>query len=91
MSKLEMLFHLHGVINKNLQHIVEELDVGDFVAFTYFPVDLLNEINKNPEEAREDLEKIFEIVPNKMWQFLKLVGVLTDFVGGNYANSTRIL
>jgi len=40
--KIGNSFSLHSVINKNLQHIVTELDAGDFVAFTYFPVDNLN-------------------------------------------------
>jgi len=35
--KIGNAFSLHGVLNKNLQHIVEELDLGDFIAFSYFP------------------------------------------------------
>jgi len=61
--KIGNSFSLHGVINKNLGHIVEELDVGDFVAFSYFPVDTLNEINKTPQEARKDLDTIFNLIP----------------------------
>jgi len=82
--KLGNSFSLHGVINKNLGHIVEELDVGDFVAFSYFPVDTLNEINKTPQEARNDLDTIFNLVPTE-----KTVGIFEiswstdDFVNGN--------
>ncbi len=77
-------FSLHGVINKNLGHIVQELDVGDFVAFSYFPVDTLNEINKTPQEARKDLDTIFNLIPTE-----KTVGIFEiswstdDFVNGN--------
>ncbi|KAG2471944.1 MAG: hypothetical protein NPMRTHETA2_2370001 [Nitrosopumilales archaeon] len=39
--KIANSFSLHDVINKNLEHIVSELNIGDFVAFTYFPVDTL--------------------------------------------------
>lgn len=82
--KLGNSFSLHGVINKNLGHIVEELDVGDFVAFSYFPVDTLNEINKTPQEARNDLDTIFNLIPTE-----KTVGIFEiswstdDFVNGN--------
>jgi len=77
-------FSLHGIINKNLGHIVEELDVGDFVAFSYFPVDTLNEINKTPQEARNDLDTIFNLIQTE-----KTVGIFEiswstdDFVNGN--------
>jgi len=82
--KLGNSFSLHGVVNKNLGHIVEELDVGDFVAFSYFPVDTLNEINKTPQEARNDLDTIFNLIPTE-----KTVGIFEiswstdDFVNGN--------
>ncbi len=82
--KLGNSFSLHGVINKNLGHIVQELDIGDFVAFSYFPVDALNEINKTPQEARNDLDTIFNLIPTE-----KTVGIFEiswstdDFVNGN--------
>ena len=76
-------FALHNVLNKNLKNIVEELSLGDFVAFSYTPTDALNEINKNPDEAIEDLNKIFEIVPNKKIVFFELSWSTSDFVEGN--------
>ena len=63
---------------------MQELDVGDFVAFSYFPVDTLNEINKTPQEARNDLDTILNLVPTE-----KTVGIFEiswstdDFVNGN--------
>ena len=50
-------FALHHVLNKNLEHIVSDLAIGDFVAFSYFPVDSLNDIIKTPHDAKEDLNK----------------------------------
>ena len=41
--KIGNSFALHHVLNKNLGHIVSELAIGDFVAFSYFPVDSLND------------------------------------------------
>ena len=76
-------FALHNVLNKNLNTVVEELALGDFVAFSYMPTDTLNEISKNPDEAIEDLNKIFEIVPNKKIGFFELSWSTSNFVEGN--------
>ncbi|HSG74365.1 MAG TPA: hypothetical protein VLA01_04125 [Nitrosopumilaceae archaeon] len=77
-------FSLHGVINKNLGHIVQELDIGDFVAFSYFPVDALNEINKTPQEARNDLDSMLNLVPSEKTIGIFEISWSTDeFVSGN--------
>ena len=89
--KMGTAFSLHGVLNKDLRHIVKELDAGDFVAFTYFPVDPLNEINKTPQEARADLEQIFELVPNKKVGFFEISWSTDDFVGGSQAGQAEFL
>ncbi len=58
-------FSLHGILNHTQQDLVNKLNQGDFVAFSYFPVNTLNEINKNPQEAGKDLEKILELAGDK--------------------------
>ena len=80
--KIGNAFSLHGVLNKNLSHIVKELDVGDFVAFSYFPVDAVNEINKTPLTALEDLQQMMELVPNKKVGIFEISWSTSDFVGG---------
>ena len=50
--KMGNAFALHQVLNKNLQPIVTDLAIGDFVAFSYFPVDSLNEIVKTPATGK---------------------------------------
>ena len=77
-------FALHQVINKNLKHIVTDLALGDFVAFSYAPTDTLNEINKTPEEAIIELNQIFEIIPNKKIGFFEISWSTSNFVNGNY-------
>jgi hypothetical protein len=89
--KIGNAFSLHGIINKNLDHIVKELDVGDFVAFTYFPVNSLNEIAKTPEEAKKDLEKIFEIVTDSKIAIFEISWSTSDFVGGDRKNQAEFL
>jgi hypothetical protein len=82
-------FSLHGVINKNLDHIVQELDVGDFFAFSYFPVDALNEINKTPQEARNDLDSILNLVPSgKTIGIFEISWSTDEFVNGNTKDQT---
>jgi len=76
-------FALHHVLNKNLNNIVEDLALGDFVAFSYTPTDTLNEIIKNPNEAIDDLNQIFEIVPNKKIGFFEISWSTSNFVDGN--------
>ena len=80
-------FALHQVINKNLNHIVTDLALGDFVAFSYTPTDNLNEINKTPEEAIIELNQIFEIIPKDKFQkigFFEISWSTSNFVNGDY-------
>lgn len=58
-------FSLHGVLNHKQEDLVGKLNQGDFIAFTYFPVNTLNEIDKTPEDAGKNLEKILDLVGNK--------------------------
>ena len=89
--KLGNSFALHHVLNKDLGHIVNDLAVGDFVAFSYFPVDTLNDIVKTPQDAKEDLEKVFEIVPNKKIGFFETSWSTSEFVGGNPSSQEEFL
>jgi hypothetical protein len=89
--KIGNAFALHNVLNKNLKHIVTDLALGDFVAFSYFPVDSLNEIGKTPQEAKEDLQKIFEIVPDKKIGLFEISWSTSDFVGGNKTSQKLFL
>lgn len=85
-------FALHHVLNKDLTNIVSDLsDMGDFVAFSYFPVDSLNDIVKTPQQAKEDLEKIFEIVPNKKIALFEISWSTSEFVGGSKASQGEFL
>jgi len=89
--KIGNAFSLHRVIINNLEHVVKELDQGDFVAFTYFPVDSLNDIVKSPSEARDDLEKIFDMVPNKKVAIFEISWSTSDFVNGNDQDQVKFI
>ncbi len=81
--KIGNAFALHSVLNKNLEHIVTDLALGDFVAFSYSPINSLNDIIKTPQEAKEDLQKILEIIPDKKIGLFEISWSTSDFVGGN--------
>jgi len=89
--KIGSSFALHAVFNKNLENLVGELGMGDFVAFSYFPVDSLNEISKTPYKAQTDLEKIFNLVPDKKVALFEISWSTSDFVNGNENDQTEFL
>lgn len=84
-------FALHQILNKNLEHIVDDLIIGDFVAFSYSPVDSLNDIVKTPQDAIKDLNKIFDIAPNKQIGLFEISWSTSDFVGGNSTSQQQFL
>ena len=89
--KIGNAFSLHNVLNKNLEHIVTELAIGDFVAFSYLPVDTLNEIVKTPEEAKEDLTRTLELAKDKKIAFFEISWSTSDFVNGNEESQIEFL
>lgn len=84
-------FALHNVLNKDLKSVVNELAIGDFTAFSYFPVDSLNDIVKSPQEAKEDLNQIFEIVPEKKIALFEISWSTSDFVGGSVESQSEFV
>ena len=84
-------FGLHHVLNKDLDHIVTDLAVGDFVAFSYFPVDSLNDIIKTPEQAKNDLSRVFEMAPDKKVAFFETSWSSSDFVGGDNTSQEEFM
>ena len=89
--KIGNSFGLHHVLNKDLQHIVSDLALGDFAAFSYTPTDVLNEINKTPADAKQDLEKIFEILPEHKIGLFEISWSTSDFVNGDTASQVEFM
>lgn len=84
-------FGLHHVLNKDLGNIVSELAIGDFVAFSYFPVDSLNDVNKTPQQAREDLEQALKMAKDKKIAFFEVSWSTSDFVGGDRTSQAEFM
>ena len=89
--KIGNAFALHQVLNKNLQSIVTDLSIGDFVAFSYSPVDSLNDIVKTPQEAQEDLQQVFDLAGDKKVGIFEISWSTSDFVGGSDSEQTEFL
>ncbi|NIP62570.1 MAG: hypothetical protein GWN01_02910 [Nitrosopumilaceae archaeon] len=89
--KIGNAFSLHHVLNKNLEHIVKELAIGDFVAFSYFPVDSLNDIVKTPMDAKQDLNKAFELSGGKQIAFFEISWSTSEFIGGNKTSQKQFV
>jgi hypothetical protein len=89
--KIGNAFALHHVLNKNLQSIVIDLTIGDFVAFSYSPVDSLNDIVKTPQQAKKDLQTVFELAGDKKVGIFEIGWSTSDFVGGSVTEQTEFL
>ena len=89
--KIGNSFELHNTLNKDLEDTVKQLSFGDFVAFTYLPTDTLNEIDKTPTEAIEDLEKLKEIVPDKKIAIFEISWATSQSVEGSTEDQTQFI
>jgi hypothetical protein len=88
--KIGNAFALHQVINKNLKHVVTDLAIGDFVAFSYSPVDTLNDIVKTPQQAKEELQQVFDLAGDKKVGIFEISWSTSDFVGGDEKSQTNL-
>jgi hypothetical protein len=89
--KIGNSFALHQVLNKDLGNIVNELAIGDFVAFSYSPVDTLNEIAKTPEQAKDELQQVFDLVGDKKVGIFEISWSTSDFVVGSETGQIEFL
>lgn len=89
--KIGNSFALHQVMNKDLSHVVTDLAIGDFVAFSYSPVDTLNDIVKTPQEAKEELQQVFDLAGDKKVGIFEISWSTSDFVGGNDSTQAEFL
>ena len=82
---------LNNVIDRAEDEFVSQLIMGDFVGFSYKPTDLLNEINRTQEEAKADLDKMLELVPNKKIAMFEISWSTSDFIMGNENDQKKFI
>lgn len=76
---------LDRVINRGNEAIVEDLAAGDFVAFTYRPVNLLNEVSRTPQGAMGDMAEMLRIAGGRQVALLEAGWTSSGGVGGDEA------
>jgi len=74
-----------------LENIVADLDVGDFVAFSYSPVDTVGDMVKTPQQAKEDLEQAIDLAGDRNAAIFEISWSTSDFVGGSEESQTEFL
>ena len=84
-------FSLHGVLNHKQEDLVGKLNQGDFIGFTYFPVNVLNEIDKTPEDAGKNLERILDLVDNKQIALMEISWSTAESIGGSKDAQTKFM
>jgi hypothetical protein len=90
--KMGNAFSLNNVLNKNLEQYVADVgQLGDFVAFTYLPVDRLNDISKTPQAAETDLQKALELAAGKKIALFEISWSTSDFVNGSEKDQTEFV
>ncbi|MGQ0606564.1 MAG: hypothetical protein ACT4OD_06435 [Candidatus Nitrosotenuis sp.] len=90
--KIGNAFSLNNVLNKDLQnHVSEFAETGDFVAFTYLPVDRINDITKTPLEAQADLQKALDMVPNNQIAFFEISWSTASDINGSEDSQTEFI
>ena len=87
---------LENVINKalgpgELRELTPSLEMGDFIALSYKPTDIVGDIDRTPEEAIADLEKSLEIFPSHQVAFFEISWSTSDFVNGNQNDQAEFI
>jgi GH35 family endo-1,4-beta-xylanase len=90
--KIGNAFSLNNVLNKNLTgYVTEFAETGDFVAFTYLPVDRINDITKTPAQAQADLQKALDLVPNNKVAFFEVGWSTAQNIGGSESGQEEFI
>lgn len=76
---------LDRIVNRGNSAIVDGLAAGDFVAFTYRPVNLLNEVSKTPQEAMADMREMLRLAGTAQVALLEAGWTSSGDVGGDEA------
>jgi hypothetical protein len=87
---------LENIINKDLfpnglRELTPELEMGDFIALSYKPTDVVGDIDRTPLEAIGDLEKSLEIFHSQKLAFFEISWSTSDFVNGHNQDQEQFI
>lgn len=84
-------FSLQSVMIHNQESLLEKLNQGDFVAFTYSPVNSLYEIDQTPETATANLQKILNATGNKPVGLMEVSWSTAESIGGKQKDQIEFI
>ena len=78
---------LENILNKGMEpggsfELTPKLEMGDFIALSYKPTDIVGDIDRTPLEAIGDLEKTLEIFSSQKLAFFEISWSTSEFVNG---------
>ena len=97
---------LENIINKGMQtggafELTPKLEMGDFIAFSYKPTNIVGDIARTPDAiptgkdsiwpAMDDLEKSIEMFPNSKIAFFEIGWSTSEFVNGNNSDQEQFI
>ena len=97
---------LENIINKGMQtggafELTPKLEMGDFIAFSYKPTNIVGDIARTPDAiptgkdsiwpAMDDLEKSIEMFPNSKIAFFENGWSTSEFVNGNNSDQEQFI
>ena len=97
---------LENIINKGMQtggafELAPQLEMGDFIAFSYKPTNIVGDIARTPDAiptgkdsiwpAMDDLEKSIEMFPNSKIAFFEIGWSTSEFVNGNNSDQEQFI
>ncbi len=94
--KIGNTMSLENIINKGMEpggtfELTSQLEMGDFIALSYKPTDVVGDIDRTPEEALDDLKRTLEIFPSKKLAFFEVSWSTSDFVNGNNDDQAKFI
>ena len=87
---------LENIINKDMIpngtfELTPKFEMGDFIALSYKPTDVIGDINRTPREAIDDFEMALEIFPSQKLAFFEISWSTSEFVNGNSDDQSQFI
>ncbi|HJU13921.1 MAG TPA: hypothetical protein VJ792_05640 [Candidatus Nitrosotalea sp.] len=89
--KIGNWFSLNDLINHFDGDMVKKLNQGDFVAYSYAPVDLLFYETKGPDRAVQDLQKMFDYAGDKNVGLVEIGWGTDSSINGTEDNQAKFV
>tara|TARA_B100000029_G_scaffold175446_1_gene172720 strand:+ start:488 stop:1609 length:1122 start_codon:yes stop_codon:yes gene_type:complete len=87
---------LENVLNKGMEpggnfELTPQLEMGDFIALSYKPTNVVGDIDRTPREAIQDFEKAIEIFPSNKIAFFEISWSTSEFVEGYSSDQEQFI